>query len=45
MAKSKAQKKGSKGTSLIKEIPTNKNIAKEDIGIYGRIDYPLFSFK
>ena len=43
MAKSKVQKKGSKGTSLIKEISPNKNITKEEI--YERVDHPLFSFK
>jgi len=43
MAKSKGQKKGSKGTSLIKEISPNKNITKE--GIYESVDHPLFSFK
>ena len=43
MAKSKAKKK--KKASLIKEITSNKNITEENLGIYGRIDYPIFSFK
>ena len=44
MAKSKANKKKKK-VSLIKEITANKNIIRESLGIYDRIDYPLFSFK
>ena len=44
MAKSKANKKEKK-VSLIKEITANKNIIRESLGIYDRIDYPLFSFK
>ena len=43
MAKSKAKKK--KKASLIKEITSNKNITEANLGIYGRIDYPIFSFK
>lgn len=44
MGKSKANKK-KKNASLIKDITANKSIAKESLGVYDCIDYPLFSFK
>lgn len=44
MGKSKANKK-KKNIALIKDVTTNKSIKKESLGVYERIDYPLFSFK
>ena len=45
MAKPKAKKKKGLNKTLIKEPVADKNITKESIGIYEKIDYPLFSFK